>query len=341
MSRQILIVVCLIAFFAGCTGKREQPLERYSESKYLMGAMIQVDVCIDRGQQEKVSPVYERIWQRLEEINVRMYEWNPDSELSKINQAYPNTVKVSPDVYLLLQHSKKFSTITSGAFDITVFPLIKLWKEGQNQNSMPTDESLLQALETIGADKIQLGEDNTVRLLHPGTMVGMGGIAAGYAVDEAARIFREAGYKQFYIDISGDMYVGGENCANRPWRLGIRDPRDKTKILDVVELIDAAITTSGDYERFYEIQGERWSHIMDPRTGYPQKGIISSSVIAPTALESDALATAMCVLGPQAGTEMIDGMGGDFASISVAKRKDGDGVEVYTSRNYGKYAVGK
>ena len=168
----------------------------------------------------------------------------------------------------------------------------------------------------------------------------MGGIAKGYAVDEAARVFREKGIDSFFIDAGGDVYAGGRNCVGKPWRIGIRDPRDSKNIIDVVEVIDGAVATSGDYEQYYEIRNQRWSHIIDPSSGYPQKEVISATVIAPSAMRADALATALCVLGVRLGTDHIDELGKKYASLMIIDKRT-DGIKKISSHEYNNYRYKK
>ena len=142
------------------------------------------------------------------------------------------------------------------------------------------------------------------------------------------------------IDAGGDIYVGGRNCENKLWRIGVRDPRDKTKIIDVLELTDSAITTSGDYEQYHEVVGKQWSHIMNPLTGYPQEKVSSATVIAPKASWADALSTALCVLGPQEGIALIEKRGEDFAGLIMIKESKNQ-IKTYASKQYQQMQIKK
>ena len=306
---------------------------RYSETKMLMGTYVQVDVC---GSSQNIMEAYKHVWERLEDIAWRMNVYDERSDVTRINNAQFEPVYVGRDTYYVLERSADFSKATAGAFDITVEPLIELWRTSAGKNILPPQEQIDSVLQAVGSDNVELRSDGRVKLKNPRTKIDLGGIAAGYAVDEAARIFREHQVMDFYIDLGGDMYVGGKNCARRPWRIGIRDPRDRTKIIDVVEASDRAIVTSGNYEKYLEIQGEQWSHIFDPRTGYPQKDVVSATVIAPMAIDADAMATALCVLGGNDGTTYVDSLPEPFASLIIVRQSSGE-IQQFPSLRYGKY----
>ena len=304
----------------------------------MMGTTVNVDVCLDTRDKTAVGKAYQEVWDRLEDIAWRMNVFDERSDVAKINRAGTQPVGVQEDTYYVLQKSIDYNRLTLGAFDITVWPLIQLWKRGARENALPTTAQLQEVRSVIGSDKIQLLSNGRVRLTNAGVKIDLGGIAAGYAVDEAVRIFRKNGINNFFIDISGDIYVGGRNCEGNLWRIGIRDPRDLSKIIDTVHLSDMAVATSGNYEQYYEIQNERWSHIMNPITGYPQKDVVSATMIAPSALETDAWSTALCVLGPRSGIQLVNAMplaGEKYACLIITRNGANDLVR-FPSAGYKK-----
>ena len=165
------------------------------------------------------------------------------------------------------------------------------------------------------------------------------GIAKGYAIDEAARIFRQYGVENFYIDAGGDVYAGGVNCSGEKWRIGLRHPSGDDELLDIIHVSNQAVTTSGNYAQFYEIEGRLYSHIIDPRTGFPQEYVTSATVIAPTAETADALSTALCVLTPREGIELILSQDnrheGDYAALIITTDQD-SAYERFETENYKK-----
>ena len=246
-------------------------------------------------------------------------------------------MKVRPDLYAVLREAKHMWRLTDKAFDITVEPLILLWRRKAKENRWPSPEEVQRVKRHVGMEKVALQEGNHVRLVDPETRLDLGGIAKGYAIDEAARIFRRYGVPNFFIDAGGDIYVGGLNCRGERWHIGIQDPADPKGVVAIVYLSDQAVTTSGNYERFYEIAGKRLSHIIDPVTGYPQKEIASATVIAPTAIVADALSTALTVQGARRGLALIDRLGEGYAALMI--RKSVRGEQRLESQRFGRYGV--
>ncbi|MDP2654778.1 MAG: FAD:protein FMN transferase [Candidatus Omnitrophota bacterium] len=334
MVKNLSAIVFLLVFFCvGCGGPAgEKTLAKYREKKLLMGTYIQVDVCYEVSQEPALAKSYARVWALMEHVNADMNVYNDKSDVARVNRSFRDPVPVGADTYGVIESSLKFNLLTGGAFDITVRPLIVLWKKAADNQRLPSADEIAGARRAIGPAQIRLGPDHRVELLHPQSSIDLGGIAAGYAIDEAAKILREEGFQSFYIDIGGDIYAGGRNCEGRPWRIGIRDPRFPSRFAGIVEIENAAITTSGNYEKYYEVNGQRWSHIINPVTGFPQKGVVSSTVIAPTALENDALSTALCVLPPREGLDLIKSLGDRYACLIFAM--PGDALQTYQSDSF-------
>ncbi|HOY10835.1 MAG TPA: FAD:protein FMN transferase, partial [Candidatus Omnitrophota bacterium] len=303
--RKFLVLSLIFSFIGGCSRLDPAQLRRASQTKVLMGTYVSVDVCYERGKAAALSDAYDEVWARLKEVEGGMSIYDPQSEISQLNRSYPDAVPVGHDLYYVLESSTRLSELTRGAFDITVSPLVHLWRDSAQEKRIPTKAQIALAKDGVGMPYIELLEDQRARLLKSGMSLDLGGIAKGYAVDEAARVLRSKGFQDFFIDAGGDLYVGGRSCKGTPWRIGVRNPAQRDQIIDVVEVRNQAVTTSGNYEQYFEIDGQSYSHIIDPRTGVPQKGIVSATVIAPITSEADALATALCVLAEQEGIELI------------------------------------
>lgn len=280
-----------------------------------MWTTVKLDVCYDQSQELQLKKALGEVWKRIEDISWRINVYDQRSDVRRINTAYPNPATVGSDTYQLIKDSLEYNRLTFGVFDITVWPLIKLWKDSEQRNELPTAAQLQDVKKIMGADKIELPARNQVRLLNAQTEIDLSSVTDGYAGDETVRIMRAHGFQNFLIDTSGELYAAGMNCEGKKWRIGIRDPRDGAQIIDVVELSNTSVTTSGNYEKSYEIKGERWSHIINPITGYPQKEVNSATVIGPDTEKSDALSTALCVLDPKRGTALIDSLGEGWASV--------------------------
>jgi thiamine biosynthesis lipoprotein len=330
---RILAIVSVVIFLQGCAGGPKEELQRYRESRFLMGTTVHVDVCVEPSNAGKIKLAYQQVWERLEDISWRMNVFDERSDVARINKAGLNPVAVGADTYYVLQKALDYTRLTKGAFDITVWPLIQMWKHSEQKNVFPSAAEIFEAKQKVGAGKIHLLGDNRVQLLREAVQIDLGGIAGGYAVDEAARILRENGITNFFIDDAGDIYTGGYNCERKPWRIGVGDPRDRSKMIDIIALSNASVTTSGNYEHYYAIQGKRLSHILNPITGYPQEEVVSVTMIAPTAIEADALATALCVLGTRLGTDLVNGLPQGYASLMIVLGEKGE-IHRRMSRGY-------
>ncbi len=186
-------------------------------------------------------------------------------------------------------------------------------------------------------ENIKLLDHNHIQLLNRDTMIDLGGIAVGYALDKVAKILRGKEFRNFFIDAGGDIYVGGHNCSGQPWKIGIKDPQKESNLIKVIYLQDASVTTSGNYEQYFEIQGAKFSYIMNPLTGYPQEEVMSATVIAPQGIEADSLATALCVLGSEEGIALINSLGEGYAGYIITHSKTQAGVNILKSQHYGKF----
>ena len=292
-------------------------IRKYHDERMVIGTLVQIDVCALPYRRDVVRKAMAEVWQRFEEIDERMNAYDSGSEVGRINEANGAFVEVHEDLYALIRQAVEMSHKTGGTFDITVRPLIDLWNWMEEEGRMPAENEVLAAKTRVGIEKIRFVEHNGVAIACEGCALDLGGIAKGYAVDEASRILRSHGFRNFLIDAGGDMYAAGKNAAGEPWRIGVRDPKDPDKIVDVILLSDQAVATSGDYEQFYEIANERFSHIIDPATGYSQKGVVSATVVAPTAVEADVFSTALCIWGGDRGLAFIERQGVGYGAFMI------------------------
>ncbi|MEK7466496.1 MAG: FAD:protein FMN transferase [Planctomycetota bacterium] len=258
----------------------------------------------------------------IERLDVMMTDWKPDSPLMDINKAAGlKPVKVPPELLFLVQKSLELSELTEGAFDISFAGAGKLWNWRAPDPKIPTPEEVRASLVNVGWKGIVVDEkESTVFLTKPGMRIGLGAIAPGYAGDRAMEKIRAHGIKDAMVDMSGDLMLIGQK-SGEPWKVYINHPRVKDEFVAVIPVSNAAIGTSGDYERFFIKDGKRYSHIIDPRTGYPADGCQSVTVVAPVLAFADALAVGLFVLGPEKGIALAEKMEGVEAMIVGADGK--------------------
>ncbi|MEI6437383.1 MAG: FAD:protein FMN transferase [Candidatus Omnitrophota bacterium] len=338
ISRLIPVFMTLLLALSGCYDPGRVPLKKFTKSGEFFSSVVRVDVCYATGQEEALNQAVDEIWARLADIHWRLSVYDPQSDMNRINHSYPDPVTVGADTWMIIKDSTYYNRISLGQFDITIYPMLKLWKESEKRGSLPTAEEIRHVQQLIGTDKFELLPRNQVRLLNPGASLTIDSVADGYAGDEAARILRAHGLSNFLVDTTGELYAGGANCEGRPWHVGVKDPQDPTgnSLAGVLALKDTSVTTSGNYEHFYTIGGKRYSHIISPTTGFPRNEIVSVTVVAPSTEFSDFWTTALCLIDPDKGIELINALGPGYASLVMVD--DGKGQLIKkTSRYYGRY----
>ena len=242
-----------------------------------------------------------------DDLAARLSVWEPESELSRLNRSAGGPgLEIAGETRELLRLSKQFGKATDGAFDITVLPVVRLWgfSGGKTPETMVPAEAVQQALERVGLEHVVIGEQ-TVSLARPGVSVDLGGIAKGYAVDRTCDTLIQRSATNFMVNLGGNMRCYGTAKDNRPWRVGVRNPLGRSLLGTLSLTGGAAVASSGNYERFVVLDGRRYAHIIDPRTGYPIEGMAGTTVIAPTAVEADGLSTALFVLGLEKGSAIL------------------------------------
>ena len=256
--------------------------------------------------QEKIRADIEKI---LLEINQKMSTYIVDSELSVIN--FSNSLDsnlISDDLFKVISHANTISKTTNGAFDITVGPLVNLWGFGPNksENKIPSNEEIELIKKNIGYMKIYLNKETTsIKKLHPDLYVDLSGIAKGFAVDKIALYLNSYNLENYLVEIGGELIAKGTNEDNEVWQIGIENPNNN--LAKIIGLKDIAMATSGDYRNYFEKNGVRYSHTINPNTGKPIKHKLASvTVLDKTAMNADALATAFMVLGPAKTIELAN-----------------------------------
>ncbi len=268
-------------------------------------------------------------------IDRELSEWKGNTYVSEINKnAGSAPVVVPPELFKIISAAMTVSGITDGAFDITWASLWGLWDFSPGSHKVPDPAEVKRRLKNVNYRDVALDAGKkSVMLKRPGMAMGLGGIAKGYAVDSAMSILDGMGIKNVIIKAGGDMRVQG-SAGEKTWEIGIRHPRKKDKLLATVPLKDVSISTSGDYERFFMKDGVLYHHIIDPRTGYPARGCRSVTIVGPDTTTTDALSTAVFVMGPEKGLALVERLKGIEAiivdstgGVSVSRGFKDSGIE--------------
>ncbi len=266
----------------------------------------------------------------IRRIEKLLTTFNDSSETNQINRAAGIApVQVSEETFRLIQRSKRISDITQGAFDITYGSVDKsLWNFDANMTSLPEARTARRMVRLINYRNILLDEENmTVMLAEKGMRVGFGGIGKGYAAEKAKQLLRERGVESGIVNASGDLTTWGTQPNGQPWTIGIVNPNFKEHVFSYMNVTDMAVATSGNYEKFVMINGVKYSHTINPRTGLPIRGIKSVTIISPNAEIADAMATPVAIMGIRPGLDMIN----QIKNIEAIVIDDND--IIYTSHN--------
>ncbi len=319
----ILLIAALSAslFYASsCSTGAEKIVE---DSRFFMGTVVQIKVSIDpvKYGEARAKDAIGKAFDEIKRIEDVYSVYKDESEISRINRLRKNErLQISDGVFNLIRKTLDYSERTGGAFDITVKPLVDLWNGVKKINKLPDEYELKRALGRVGFKSVVLDEvARTIHFKKNNMSIDIGGAAKGYAADRAVRVLEENGIDNALVNAGGDMYCLGKRSAHELWKVGVQHPRDRNRTFLEIRLKDRAIDTSGDYERYFTIDGKRYSHIIDPRTGYPiGDDVVSASVIAPDSTTADILATAMCILGEE-GFDIIKKSGGIDAVLVTEK----------------------
>ncbi|MBI5676250.1 MAG: FAD:protein FMN transferase [Nitrospirae bacterium] len=281
---------------------------------------------------DKAEKAIDAGFAEIEKLDKFLNNFEPESEVSTVSKfAEIKPVHVSRETLDLMQKTKSISKITNGAFDPTIASVYKLWKfSGRPANpSMPSREAIENALKLVDYEKIKIDSDaSEIYLEEKGMEIDLGGIAKGYAADKAIEAIKLKGIKSALVAIAGDIRGYGLNISGNPWKVGIQNPRsdnpDSEKpwedIFATMNLKDSAVSTAGDYQRFFMKDGKRYHHIIDPATGYPsESGLISVSVIAPEGYIADGIDTAILILSAEKGMKLLESKGLDGILVDSKK----------------------
>jgi len=292
------------------------------------------------GRFDSAADLQARIDQRLSEINRSMSTYDPNSEISQFNRIREVDAYFTPsdDFTAVLRVAAELHRLTEGAWDGTLDPLINLWGFGRKgpTDTLPDEDAIQAALSHVGFDRIRMDASGAIAKKDPAVTLDLASIAKGYGVDVIARLLAESGYRDYLVEIGGEVVAQGRRRDGNPWMVGINRPDKTASATDVykaIPLVDRAMATSGDYRIFFRSGDQTYSHILDPRTGRPvDNGVVSATVVAANCMVADGLATALMVMGPQKGVDLINRLEG-VECLIVVRKPDGRFVD-HPSRGF-------
>ena len=333
MTRSLKIwfsVAAVLAILSGCA--KERPLQE--RTRILLGTVVTVKAYVDSG--EDAYPLIDAALDEMSRID-SICGYLESSEVSRINRNSGHPVSVSEEAVTIIAKSVKYSELSGGALDVTVLPVTRLWNRFEGaEMQVPPRSSVDSALALVDYRGLVL-TDSTAMLSAVGGSIDLGALAKGYAVDRGVAVMESLGASGGLIDAGGDIMTFGRKPDGKGWRIGLKDPRTPDSILTVFELEGKAIATSGDYERYFTKDNIRYHHILDPETGFPARRCCSVTVIADLACDADAIATAVFVLGPEKGMDLIETLPGVEALIVVCE--DHTGKKILRSSGLGRYST--
>jgi thiamine biosynthesis lipoprotein len=260
----------------------------------------------------KIRAAMQKAHAEIVRVEDLMTSWRDTSEIGKVNLGVGHAVAVSPETFEVLQKSKWAGDVSEGVFDITFHALGDIWKFGDAAEAnpkLPDPKLVAEKRKLVDYRKVKLDEKNHTVTLPPKMRIDLGGIAKGYAVDKAAAVLKAAGLTNFLAQAGGDLYGAGRKPDGSPWVSGIQDPRGAHgQFFATIELTDHAFSTAGDYARAFFVDGKRYHHIIDPRTGYPATACRSVTLWAPDAFTADAVDDAVFILGPEKGLKLVESL---------------------------------
>ena len=318
MKHQLSAAILSLTFFI--QSAHAEWIQRVEDG--IMGTRMVVELWADDRDQGNAA--VEAVLAEMRRIDESMSTYKPASEVSQVNaQAAQRAIKVSPELFDLLTTALEFSRITEGAFDITYASVGYLYD--YREHVRPSDAQIAKALPGINYKHVLLDANaRTVKFSQPGVRIDLGGIGKGHAVDRGIALLQARGFKHALITAGGDSRIVGDRFG-KPWVVGIRHPDRKDEVIAKIPLEDAALSTSGDYERYFDEDGVRYHHILDPHTGKSARKVRSATIIGPTATRTDGLSKTAFVLGAERAIELYNKMEGIDAVLVTP-----DGRVLYT-----------
>ena len=326
----IAISISIFIAYTDCEGKREHLIQGRT-----MGTTYHIKIVT--GYFQGVSGLKEKIEKRLVEINTAMSTYQKDSEISRFNEFNQAGTKfeILEDFYRVMKTAQAIYRLSDGAWDGTVNPLVDLWGFGRGgaKNKVPLGSKISALLSNIGFENIEVLEPGFLLKKRAAVTLDLSSIAKGYGVDQVAATIRKEGFQHYLVEIGGEVFASGYSKDGKLWRIGINRPQADAafdEVYKIVNLYNRAFATSGDYRNFFVVDGIRYAHIIDPRTGYPIANyVVSVTIIADTCTFADGLATAIMVMGPEKGLELINRLDA-VEGLIIVEQIDGSLTDLYS-----------
>ena len=297
ISKDNFLYLLLILFLISCSRHKE-----YSYNRFIMGGPCEIKFYCANDKTAK--EIIETIDNELVRLDSLLNYFSEKSLVSALNR--DSKIEASQDITYLFILSDSVSKLTDGLFDISIAPLMEMWGFYKGASRIPDATEIERTKNLVDYQKIQIKNDS---IIIPKKMkIDLGGIAQGYAADRVGIILRRHHIKSAIINIGGEVLLTGRSSQDRPWRIGIKNPRGEG-IVETIELENGAVSTSGDYEKFFIIDNKRYPHIINPKTGFPALNFASVTIFAKETAFADAMATAMAIMGPEKGIRFLDSLG--------------------------------
>lgn len=315
---------------------RSQHIEHPARWGETMGTSYSIRIS-GKVKRKQLQQLTRQIDAALEEVNRQMSTWDPESEISQFNHSTSTVpITVSKDFVTVVARALEYSKTTDGAFDPTLQPLLNLWgfgSESTEQDIIPSDDKILAARASTGWEKVSVSQPDRLCKLLPDLSLSLAAIAKGYGVDAIARILEDNGFENWFVEVGGEVAVQGHNPEGVPWKIGIQypgiNPMDE-RLQGILHITNGAVATSGDYRNYKKVNGEIYSHILDPRTGRTVLSDTASvTVYAPGCTDADAMATSLFVMGADEGLEWIEKRP-DAEAMFLIRAESGEIIERFS-----------
>jgi thiamine biosynthesis lipoprotein len=329
LARRAALLALLFSSGIASTPCSAAPDSLFHEARPAMGTTV--EILLYASTRDRAAELFEAAFQEIERVEAALSTYRSTSEISRINTtAAHRPVVTDPEVFGLIARALEYGRRTGSAFDVTVGPLMKAWGFFLGDGHYPSADDLSEARAKVGWQHVALDSaQRTIRFLTPGLELDLGGIGKGFALDCAARVLRRHGVDSALLGAGQSSYMAiGAPPEARGWPIIVPSPHNPARALSTIQLRDRSLSTSGSNRQYFEVEGQRYSHIIDPRTAEPVTGMVQVTVIAPTATDSDALSTALFVLGREGAAALIEGMEGSAALLVIDDGKEKEIVAI-------------